>query len=111
MTTIYLNHCHSCGKELTDEEKIYPEEHDCVTFLRAELERVKAENEWVRYVDGDTSTYPKDDGLIYQVIYGANGNEWESHEIYNFTDGWATDKNVLWYRPVPNTPAAPEEGE
>jgi len=45
MSTIYLNHCPSCGKELTDEEKAYSGEHDCVGYLRAELERVKAENE------------------------------------------------------------------
>ena len=78
--------------------------------LRAELERVKAENEWHKYIDGDTSTYPNNDGLIFQIIYGVDGNEWEGHAFYGFVHGWSTDKNVLWYRSVPNTPTAPEEG-
>jgi len=82
-----------------------------ITALRAELERVKAENEWHKYIDGDTSTYPNNDGLIFQIIYGVDGNEWEGHAFYGFVHGWSTDKNVLWYRSVPNTPAAPEEGE
>ena len=81
-----------------------------LTSLRAELERVKAENEWHKYIDGDTSTYPNNDGLIFQIIYGVDGNEWEGHAFYGFVHGWSTDKNVLWYRSVPNTPTAPEEG-
>jgi len=47
MTTIYLNHCPSCGKELTDEEKAYSGEHDCVGYLLSGLERVREENRWI----------------------------------------------------------------
>ena len=88
MTTIYLKHCINCGKELTDEEKAYSGEHDCVGYLRAELERVKAEK--VKYL-----------AALNKIAHHsriANPTSWDNH-YYSLRE--IAEEALL--------PAAPEE--
>ncbi len=74
--------------------------------LLDEIDRLAAlESPWIKYVDGDISTYPKGDGDLYDIVFDAPEDEINiDQEFYTFAYGWATDKVVRYYRPIPPAP-------
>lgn len=76
--------------------------------LRSRIAELESAQRWTKYVEGDESTYPKEDGALYEIIF-TNEPGWSyGHEFYFFNDSWATDKEITYYRPIP---PAPKEGE
>jgi hypothetical protein len=67
-----------------------------------------AELDWKQYIEDDPKTYPKIDGGMYEIIFVNEPGISYGHEFYFFNDGWATDKEIKYYRV---TPPVPEEGE
>jgi len=97
------NDCKVCGFPFD-----YQHTHEtCVFKLNQEVERLQSLTLWVKYVEGDTSTYPQQDGELYQIKYMYKlKNEpidrlGYGHEYYYFNDGWATNQIVLAYRSLP----------
>jgi len=114
--------CRVCGATPEQSESIYSEQdggsqhrhlYQCVDFLqdsvislRAELERVKAENEWHKYPDEKPELYEY--VIVWKPIWTrphvaklADYSEWKSIIGVDFDD-------ITHWKPLP---AAPEEGE
>jgi hypothetical protein len=70
-----------------------------------DLEKAESQSSWTRYIEGEPDTYPKVDGDLYEILYLnellPQSIKTAAHEHYYFSDGWATDKTVLYYREVP----------
>jgi len=73
-----------------------------ILALLAEITRLQSLTQWVRYVEGDTKTYPQQEGL-FNIITKSSKTipDVNKSEFYNFYHGWATDEEVEWYQLLP----------
>ena len=74
------------------------------------VKELQSQSSWVKYVEGDTETYPQKDGGLYDVYYAREGFGRYDMEHYYFDNGWATDLTVLYYREVPPIPSEVTSG-